>query len=307
MRPILLNGHGRSMTLVKYNKDGDLLFTISKEKSAAVWWADTGERLGTYDGHNGALWDLDVNDDSTLLVTGSGDGSAIIWNVQTGEALAELKHSGPVHCVKLSEGGKLLFTLCKSIRSGEGWELRLYELGDDLRALTALGEDVELEPVQVVTVDANFSCGVWMPLNQGILVGCEDGRLLLFPFVDGRVVSDEEAVRTVRVHKDKIHSIEFNQKKTLFVTASKVSRRMCVRVRACVRACLHVCPSNNLGLHSSFPSTSCFAIQPSLRPPPPRCLSSSAAITTTTTANHFLLCCHHHHCAVAVGLHSPPV
>ena len=140
MRPILLNGHGRSMTLIKYNLDGDLLFTISKDKSAAVWWSDTGERLGTYEGHNGAIWDLDVSADSTMVVTGSGDSSAIVWNCQTGEIVTRLKHSGPVHAVSLAEGGKHLLTLSKSI-SGGGWKLRLYEIDQDLRDLKPTAED----------------------------------------------------------------------------------------------------------------------------------------------------------------------
>ncbi len=32
-----------------------------------VWYADTGERLGTYNGHTGAVWDVDVNCTSLTL------------------------------------------------------------------------------------------------------------------------------------------------------------------------------------------------------------------------------------------------
>lgn len=47
-QPILLHGHERSITAVKYNLDGDLLFTSAKDNKPTVWYADTGERLGTY-------------------------------------------------------------------------------------------------------------------------------------------------------------------------------------------------------------------------------------------------------------------
>lgn len=47
-QPILLKGHERSLTQVKYNLDGDLIFTSSKDNKGAVWYSDTGERLGTY-------------------------------------------------------------------------------------------------------------------------------------------------------------------------------------------------------------------------------------------------------------------
>lgn len=60
MKPLLLKGHERSITFVKYNREGDLLFTCSKDHSPTVWRSDTGERLGTYDGHTGAVYQVDV-------------------------------------------------------------------------------------------------------------------------------------------------------------------------------------------------------------------------------------------------------
>jgi translation initiation factor 3 subunit I len=65
-RPILLKGHERSITHIKYNNDGDLLFSSSKHNFPCVWNAQTGERIGTYDGHNGAVWYLDVNGELNL-------------------------------------------------------------------------------------------------------------------------------------------------------------------------------------------------------------------------------------------------
>ena len=77
-------GHERSITCVKYNDDGDLLFTAvglitthslkflfcrlyltfrygaqAKDTVPTLWMADTGERMGTYNGHLGAVWDLE--------------------------------------------------------------------------------------------------------------------------------------------------------------------------------------------------------------------------------------------------------
>lgn len=49
------------MTQIKYNREGDLLFTVSKDKIANVWYSHNGERLGTYTGHQGSIWTIDVN------------------------------------------------------------------------------------------------------------------------------------------------------------------------------------------------------------------------------------------------------
>lgn len=37
MRPILLSGHERALTQVKYNPDGDLIFSVSKDHVVCAW------------------------------------------------------------------------------------------------------------------------------------------------------------------------------------------------------------------------------------------------------------------------------
>lgn len=122
MIPILLKGHERSITYVTYNHDGDLLFTCSKDSFPTVWWASTGERLGTYNGHSGTVWQCAVTrtytmtcaasfelgiwsiqccssdaGDSKYMLTGSADNSAKLWDVATGECLFTWEHHGYVH------------------------------------------------------------------------------------------------------------------------------------------------------------------------------------------------------------------
>ena len=87
MKPILLQGHERSLTKILYNKDGDLIFTSSKDNLPNVWWSINGERLGTYNGHNGAIWDMAISADSQNLITASADQSCIMWDVETGKFL----------------------------------------------------------------------------------------------------------------------------------------------------------------------------------------------------------------------------
>lgn len=54
-------GHERSLTQIKFNNEGDLLFSCSKDYIINVWFSHNGERLGTYDGHNGTVWTIDVD------------------------------------------------------------------------------------------------------------------------------------------------------------------------------------------------------------------------------------------------------
>lgn len=50
MKPIALSGHSRALTQIKYNADGDILFTVAKDNAPSAWWTHNGERIGTYDG-----------------------------------------------------------------------------------------------------------------------------------------------------------------------------------------------------------------------------------------------------------------
>lgn len=85
-RPLLLKGHNRPLTSVKYNVDGDLLFTCGKDGVCSVWWSHNGIRLGTYDGHEGAIWDSSVDHSTERLLTGLSSApsypSCAVWRVE---------------------------------------------------------------------------------------------------------------------------------------------------------------------------------------------------------------------------------
>ena len=90
-KPLMLHGHERAITKIKYNREGDLLFSASKDKKPNVWYSLNGERLGTFNGHNGSVWCIDVNWDTSKFMSGSGDNTLIIWDCQTGLHFPALK------------------------------------------------------------------------------------------------------------------------------------------------------------------------------------------------------------------------
>ena len=102
-----MKGHERPLTFLSYNREGDLLFSCAKDHHPNVWFADNGERLGTYIGHNGAVWSCDVSRDSSLLLTGSADQSAKLWSVQSGHPLFTFSFDSPARSVDFSVGDKL--------------------------------------------------------------------------------------------------------------------------------------------------------------------------------------------------------
>ena len=83
LRPIIIHGHKMPLTTVKYNADGDLLFSAAKDRKASVYYADTGVRLGSYNFHKGAVWDIDPSWDSQFVVTACGDAYARLFRTTT--------------------------------------------------------------------------------------------------------------------------------------------------------------------------------------------------------------------------------
>jgi translation initiation factor 3 subunit I len=84
MKPILMKGHERPLTFLRYNRDGDLLFSCAKDHTPTVWYAD-----------NGAVWTCDVSRDSARLITGFADQTAKLWEVSTGKELFSFRFNAP--------------------------------------------------------------------------------------------------------------------------------------------------------------------------------------------------------------------
>ena len=84
---IVCTGSERPITQVLFNRDDDLLFASSVDGIITLWHPETGERLGTYNGHRGAVNAICVDYLSKYLVSGGGDGTIRLWQVLGGKEL----------------------------------------------------------------------------------------------------------------------------------------------------------------------------------------------------------------------------
>ncbi|GAU46836.1 hypothetical protein TSUD_100540 [Trifolium subterraneum] len=164
MRPILMKGHERPLTFLKYNRDGDLLFSCAKDHNPTVWFADNGERLGTYRGHNG---------DSGRLITGSADQTARLWNVQTGQQLFTFNFDSPTKSVDFSVGDKLAVITTDPFM----------ELSSAIHVKRIAKDPADQTGESLLVIkgpQGRINRAVWGPLNQTIISGGEDstGKLL---------------------------------------------------------------------------------------------------------------------------------
>ena len=183
MRPLVLHGHSRALTMVCYNHEGDLLFTTSKDPFPTVWDAASGTRLGTYNGHRGAVWGCDVTRDSAQLATAGADCTVRVWCVETGEAAAVVPTAAPVRSVAWAHGGGMLaYVTDGAMGQTPALHVRKWpEDGDGSGGGGAAADSVHTQP------EAIRSC-VWGPSNNTLFYSSEDGSVAILDVETGKEV-----------------------------------------------------------------------------------------------------------------------
>lgn len=209
MIPILLQSHTRSLTKIKFNREGDLIFTASKDAIPNVWYSHNGERLGSFTGHKGSVWTLDVSSDSRTLATGSADNSARLWDVSTGKIKHVIETKTAVRWVAFSQGDQYL-ALITDATMGEPAYLMVYEWekSTTVPVVTINCGEGERKPTVVA----------WTDCNQALLTGHANGDLMLWDPKSGEKI--KEAINGT-AHRDTIKDIQFAPDHSYFITASK--------------------------------------------------------------------------------------
>lgn len=208
MKPLMLHGHERAITQIKYNREGDLLFSCSKDPIPNVWYSINGERLGTFDGHNGAVWCIDVNWDSTKVVTGAADAKCGFWDLETGTCLTMIDTDTSVRTCGFSYSGKLLmYSTDKSM--GKQCEIRVVDTLDPSQ-MSGSGQ------IFSIPVPGNkVTSAVWGPLDEFLLTGLDNGALSKWD------LKSLQKFATKHDHRDVINDIQYYKDQSMFITASK--------------------------------------------------------------------------------------
>lgn len=217
MRPLLLQGHERAITQIKYNLDGDLLFTCSKDKSPNVWLSTNGERLGTYDGHNGAVWSIDVSWDSKKVVTGSGDASWRLWDCATGQTESSMNTPTSVRSVAFSYSGHYFLYATDAQGKTSSAALIVKDRRDGSH-MQGDGSVLSLETFQNEKDKSvnKVSTAVWGPFDESIICGHSNGSLSLIELRQRDFTITNESA-----HSAAVMDIQKSKDDVLFITASK--------------------------------------------------------------------------------------
>uniref|UniRef100_A0A803M5K8 Eukaryotic translation initiation factor 3 subunit I n=1 Tax=Chenopodium quinoa TaxID=63459 RepID=A0A803M5K8_CHEQI len=195
MRPILMKGHERPLTFLKYNRDGDLLFSCAKDHNPTVWFADNGERLG----------------DSSRLITGSADQTVKLWDVKKGEELHTFKFDSPARSVDFSIGDKLVVITTDPFMEKTS-AIHVYRIAED--------DDEQSDEAVLVMRGPNgrINRAVWGPLNKTIISCGEDAIIRVWdPTTGEEIMSTKDHENG---HKKPITSLCLSADKSHFLTGS---------------------------------------------------------------------------------------
>ncbi|KAF9481110.1 WD40 repeat-like protein [Pholiota conissans] len=210
MRPILLQGHERSLTQIKFNSEGDLLFSCSKDNVINVWFSHNGERLGTYEGNNGTVWTVDVDPQTVFLVSGAADNTLRLWEVATGKCLYTWEFPTAVKRAALNENGTQVVCITEQ-RMGHQCAIRVFDINRDEPTKQSKEPRYMFNPIgSKATV-----CAFTLTPNV-IITGHESGKVALF-----NVKSGEEIDNNERAHSDVVTDLQMSKDWTYCITSSK--------------------------------------------------------------------------------------
>mmetsp|Transcript_12824 Transcript_12824/g.17730 ORF Transcript_12824/g.17730 Transcript_12824/m.17730 type:complete len:336 (+) Transcript_12824:40-1047(+) len=212
IRPIIMKGHTRPITQVRYNYDGDLIFSSSKDKVVTCWRSDTGDRLGTYDGHKGAIYSLDVDRKSTLVATGASDSSARLWDAETGKELAQFEVKSNVRYVKFSLGDRMLLA-AQDKQFGSQPTAFIYDVAGEGKESFSPNPNPRAS-FFVEGNKENILSALWADLNRSIITAHEDGILRKWD------VETQKIIKEVGVFDTNMNSIAYSKDETMIVASS---------------------------------------------------------------------------------------
>ncbi|MCL7051310.1 hypothetical protein MKW94_022684 [Papaver nudicaule] len=210
MRPILMKGHERPLTYLKYNREGDLLFSCAKDHTPTVWYAHSGERLGTYGGHKGTVWCCDISRDSSRLITGSADSTASLWDVKSGTQLFCFQFDAPARAVDFAVGDKLAVVTTDPFM-GQTSAIHVKTISSDLDDQT--GESV----LTIKGPQGRINNVVWGPLNKTIISAGEDATVRIWNSETGQLLNESS---NETGHHKTITSLSMSKDGSHFLTGS---------------------------------------------------------------------------------------
>ncbi|CAF1237053.1 unnamed protein product [Rotaria sordida] len=211
-----LEGHEQTVSSLSYVPQSDLLLSGSWDHTGRVWSLSRKQCIQILRGHSKAVWTIismgDVTNNSNIILTGAADNIIIGWKNDTQFQTYE----GHTSCVRsLAALNSKEFLSCSNDYTIKRWNLnstqclQTYEGHTNFvysisiissEKFASVSEDRSLrlwsintsETKQTIRLPSGTVWSVCSLTNHDVVVGCSDGRIVIFTQDPSRTTTNEE-------------------------------------------------------------------------------------------------------------------
>ncbi len=127
---------------------------------------ETGDWVGTFDGHKGAVWGATLNFEASRAATGAADFTAKVWDPITGDELHSFAHKHIVKSVHFSKNSDRLLT------GSNEKKLKIFDL-----------VNVDADPIEISAHTSDIRCAMWCS-NDKHLISASDDKTIRYEDTD---------------------------------------------------------------------------------------------------------------------------
>ena len=173
----VLRGHRNQVLGASFGPDGGEIVSASRDRTARIWNAKTGELIHVLRGHGKEVMSAAFNRDGTRVITASADGTARVWDARSGRQTAVLLgHDTVVATAAFSPDGQ------RAVTASYDQTVRIWDAvsGRQLAVLPKLPDKVESaafskDGARIIAASDDGAARVW-DANTGKLLATFGGH-----------------------------------------------------------------------------------------------------------------------------------
>lgn len=197
--------------MVKFVQDGDLFITSGKDGIINLIRTETGERIGTYDGHQGAVYAIDITMDMETVVSCGADSKVIFFETQTGNIKDEIDHGGIVKFIEWNQepdNQDRVVTCNDRFKSGGialPNRIMIWKFYPHIEKILTIDEELPMKATKVK----------WGPFDETVISIHEEGTVIVWDSYDG------SKMKLIEAHNGPCTDLSFTEDRMLMVTTSR--------------------------------------------------------------------------------------
>lgn len=199
----VFRGHGSVVDAVAFSPDGSRIVTGSRDSTAMLWDAESGNRIYCLSNHRGDVRSVAFSPGGSSIITGSWDKTAMIWDVESCDVIDTLSgHNSFIDAVAFSPDGSRIVTGSRD-KTAIVWDA---QSGVALDTLSGHRD--------------NVTAVAFAPDGRRILTASSDSTAIIWDVESG------DRIATLSGHNDRIISAAISPDGTRIITGSRDNTAM---------------------------------------------------------------------------------